>query len=239
MTSLINFQRFLPKEGVQVYPNVFYYDINDIDHKLRMYYKQFFEYDKEYRPLTQRGRKMDRGKNINKKYCSYIYKDDNLVGLILLFEYLDNPDGYGKNDYRYTKLIMPEYRGTKYSRYCGADIMHMVFVSGLAKRLYTYAVANKLVGTYVDQIDLKAPCMGEVYESDGPIQEYMKITKKLKTPYGPYVILEFNGETYNKMDLKKYFLAAPGRTEEVAIKWIKEMDHAASIMKETIKNPEV
>lgn len=232
---LNNFNRFIPKNGIQVYPNVRYYDINDISEKTRLYYKQFFEKDKEYKPLTHRGRKMARGTIISRKYCSYVYKKENLIGLILLFEYLDNPDGYGKNDFRYTKLIMPEYRGTKYSRYCGADIMHMVFTSNFIKRLYTYAVANKKHGTYVDRIDLKAPCMGIVYPSDGSIQEYMKITKSLETPYGPYVILEFNGDLYNNTDLKKYFLAAPGRTEELADKWIKQMNLAASIVKKTIK----
>ena len=235
MTSLNNFQRFIPTTGIQIYPDIYYYDINDIKEKTRIYYKQFFEFDKEYKPLTQRGRKMNRGSNINRKYCSYVYKKKSLIGLILFFEYLDNPDGYGKNDFRYTKLIMPKYRRTKYSRYAGADLVHLIFVSGLANRLYTYNVANKTSGTYIDRIDLSAPCMGKVYSTDGPVQEYMKITKDIETPYGPYVILEFNGEIYNNMNLKKYFMAVPGRTEELADKWIKQMNEAAIIMKNTIE----
>lgn len=232
--NINNFNRFIPKNGIQIFPDIYYYDINDIREKTRLYYKQFFEKDKEYRPLTKQGRKMERGSNINRKYCSYVYKKENLIGLILFFEYTDNPDGYGFGSFRYTKLIMPEYRRTKYSRYAGGDIIHMVLDSGLAKKLYTYAVSNKPTGTYVDRIDLNAPCMGEVYSTDGPVQKYMKITKSLETQFGPYVILEFDGEIYNKMNLKKYFMTVPGRTEELADKWIKQMDEAAKIMKNTI-----
>lgn len=232
---MTSFNRFIPPGGIRIFPDIYYYDINDIREKTRTYYKNFFDRDNDYKTLSKRGKKIPHGSDINRKYCSYVYKKENLIGLILFFEYLDNPHGYGLNDFRYTKLIMPEYRKTKYSRYAGSDMIHMILVSGIAKKLYTYSVANKQTGTYLDRIDLNAPCMGKVYPTDGPVQEYMRITKDIETPYGPYVILEFNGDIYNKMDLKKYFLTVPGRTEDLAVKWIIQMNEAAEIMKNTIK----
>lgn len=233
--TLNKFHRFIPTKGIKIFPDILYVDINDISEEKKFFYKNFFESDKDYEPLAKKGREIPHGSNIDRKYCSYVFKKDSLIGIILFFEYLDNPDGYGKDDFRYTKLIMPEYRKTKYSRYAGSDMIHMILVSGIAKRLYTYSVENKKTGTYIERIDLNAPCMGKVYPTDGPVQQYMLISKEIKTVYGNYVILEFNGDIYNSMNLKKYFLTVPGRTEQLAEKWIKQMNHAAELMKNTVE----
>jgi hypothetical protein len=228
-TSLLKFDRFLPAGGASVYPSIWYYDANDIGEEIRIKNQEFFLNDIEYKPLFDRGKAIFKGSCVGKRVCVYVYRANELLGSIPFYEFLDNPHGYGKGDFLIaTKRIYPEYRRTKYSRYAFSDIMHILFCSGIANRLYMYTRTIAPHGSFYDRVDRNLPCMGEVYDTDGSeLQRYILIKAEFPTPYGNYMLVEFNGEIYKKTDLEAYFMASPGRDMETVKRWLREMNAIA------------
>jgi hypothetical protein len=228
--SLSQFSRLIPSDGLKVYPDVWYFDVNDIPPEVRLKTKIFFREDVSYKELYQRRTAINKGSRHGRRFCIYIKKDEENLGNIVFTEILDNPDGYGPGDFIYHKWIFPKFRGSKYSRYASADAMHMMFKSGVANRLYTYVPAtNRLIsGSFFDRVDRSLPCMSEIYPTDGPdLQKYIFVRKNFETPFGIYMLVEFNGRIYRQMDLFNYFMATHGRKEETVRLWLIEMGRAA------------
>lgn len=230
---LTKFIRFMPQSGIQIYPNIVYRDANDIDYNTRNLVRLVFETDPEYVGLRTRINFVSYTPIYGREFCTYVYKGTELLGNLVYKEITNNPHGYGHNDFLVAKRVLPEFRRTKYSRYMAGDMIHMMFKSGLAKRLYTYVIKRNDApdeGTYWEVADFSQPCAGEQFTTDGPsVQKYISIKRRFPTS----LLMEFNGDVYNSMDLLKYFTATVGRTEDMAKQWIAEMDFAAEKVRET------
>ena len=114
-----------------------------------------------------------------------------------------------------------------------ADLIHILFKSGLAQKIYMYVPTDKPSGTFWERVDKTMPCTGIMYKTDGPeTQKYISIVNEFLTSKGLYILVELNGDKYRNMDMYSYLMAPPGRTTEVVERWILEMDLAASIVKE-------
>jgi len=115
-----------------------------------------------------------------------------------------------------------------------SDVIHMMFMSGLANRLYSYVKAvDGAQGSFYDRVDRSSPCIGIVYSTDGPnVQKYKRVIRDLHTEHGNYILFENVGDIYRKMNLKEYFMTPPGRKEKIVDRWLIEMDDAARKVKE-------
>jgi len=229
--KLSTFDRVIPQGGLKVYPGVWYYDVNDISEETRKSVKKYFRNSPDYKPYYSSRYLVPKGTIYERRFCVYIYHRKNLLGNFLFIEYLDSPFGYGKEDFYYTKWVVPKYQGTKYSRYASGDLMHMLFVSKVANNLYSLPIAGK-----DNKVDPSQPCVGIIYPTDGPnIQKYILRKRLIPTEWKSYILTEYNGDIYRSMDLKKYLLSNPKRTEEIADRWLKEMNKAAVKVKETVE----
>lgn len=234
MYFLQNWDRLLPSEGIIIFPDVIYKDANDISIENRTTIRTYFKYDSQYLSHattinTPKGNKIDR------KYCIYVYKKDKLLGCILTQEILDNPDGYGKDEFELIKLLRPEYRFTKYARYMVSDFLHFMFKSNIAKKLYSYVPAKSTTSKYfLDVMDSdKMPCIGIRYISDSiGVQKYISVKKIIDDSEQLFAILEFDGKIYNNMNLFEYMNVVPNRKPETINRWLYEMDNAAKQIKE-------
>jgi hypothetical protein len=196
----------------------------------------FFFNDLEYMPLFERRNLIPKGDIHGSRCCTYVYKSGDPVGNIILTEILNNPDGYGKGDFLYHKWIYPKYRRTKYSRYAIGDVFHMVFMSGVANHLYTYTLANNSSGTTLwEKVDLSCPCVGVIHDSDKYLkQNYISVRRVIPTEWKTYILVEFDGEKYRKMDKAEYLSSNSHHDKELVDKWMKEMDAAAEKVRETV-----
>lgn len=230
-----NWNRLLPVEGIIISPWIHYKDVNDISEQERLKVQKFFQQNKGYQDVRPVLKLVHRGSKVNRQYCIYVYRKRDLLGCILSREYIDNPDGYSLGDFECVKLLYPEFRDTKYSRYMFSDFMHMLFISQIAKRLYLYTLAKRTESTsFLDVADReRMPCIGQRFDSDSPdVQRYIIVRKKFDIEGIPFVIIEYNGDIYRSMDLYAYMKAVPGRSEEVIQAWISEMNLAATIIKD-------
>ncbi len=233
---LENVDRFLPDSGVNVYPYITYRDVNDIESQERHETKHFFRNDPVYHELSVRGQNIQKGSVSGHKLASYVYRNGESLGVLMFLEILDNPHGYGVEDFFFVKWIYPQYRNTKYSRYAFADLMHILFFSGIAKRLYVYAPSKIGDGSFFDRVDSTLPCTGKYYSGDGPtLQPYISVKEEIQTEAGPYILVEFNGTVYMGMDLEKYFLSGPGRSVAIVRQWLLEMNGVAQMVGELWK----
>jgi hypothetical protein len=231
------YRRLIPKDGLSIYPDIWYLDVFDIPkEKKERTIKFFHEEDLVYKGLAGHRNLIDRGSKLGREFCIYVMKDGKDVCNIVLKEYLDNPDGYGLGDFFIGKQVWPDFRGTIYSRYASGDLIHMVFMSGLARRLYHYSVAlPNSQGNYWDRIDRSMPCIGHIFKTDGPgVQKYISIKREIPTSWKDYILIEFDGDIYKKMDLEEYFMSIPGRDAETVKKWLVEMQEAAEKVREII-----
>jgi len=234
--SLPEFKRLIPEGGLCVYPGVWYYDVADIDKEIRTKVRGEFKHDPEYIVSENFTWLIDKGKK-NRTFVSYVYKDQELVGIIRFDEYLKNPDGYGYGEFVFSKLIVPKYRRTKYSRYAFSDLMHWLFMADVAKNLYTYAPLLKEYNEndfFMNIIDKQLlPCFGVQFAKDGKdVQKYIIVKKIIKTRIKDFALLEFNGDIYRNMDLLKYF--STSTDIETAKKWLDDMNEGAERIKCTV-----
>jgi hypothetical protein len=239
VSGLSEFDRMIPKEGLLILPGVLYIDVNDVRPDERLASRKMFYEDEEYQPLYLNRKAIWKGGNlIGRRYCAYVYKDGSYVGNVVYTEKLDNPHGYGKDDFTITKWICKPYRRTKYSRYASGDLNHMLFRSGVVKRLYTYIrlIPEDPGSGLWTRIDFSMPCIGKLYDTDGPkVQKYISIKNSFQTPNGKYAIMELDGEIYRNMDLIEYLVAGgPNRTRESMEEMLICMDNAAEVVKRTI-----
>ncbi len=224
------YKRWIPQDGIEIYPDIKYLDINDVSIDERKRTREFFHEDKEYKELKRRNIFVRKGGVVNRRIGAYVYKENESIGTIIGWEVMNNPDGYSDGDFSYSKLIYPKFRHTKYSRYASADFMHMAFVSELVNRFYIYVPAtNSDSDFFYDVMDLdNIPCAGERFLSDGlKVQKYISIKKRIDTVVGPVVLIEFDGNIYRNMDLKEYMHMVPGRSTEIVDRWLSEMNDAA------------
>jgi len=237
--NLPSYDLLIPKGGLEIYPDVHYYNAEDVDPAFRRYTSDFFHtIDDMYVELRKRGYAIWKGNGHDTVYYIYVRIGDKWIGVLSAVEKLDNPHGYGNPfDFHYLKQIFPEFRHTKYSRWASSDLMHMLFKSKAVRRLYSYMPARKSESNFfMDRAVDGLPCMSVRYPSDGPLQQkYIKVVRDFETEYGLYVLVEMNGEDYNRMNLKSY-IGAPGRDPKLVDRWIKEMDAAAEKVRETIKH---
>jgi hypothetical protein len=233
--ELSQFVRFIPKDGLTIFPDLVYRDVNDISEKERFATKKIFGEDPEYTVLSNMGSYVPKGTEYRIRLCTYVYKGTDHIGNIMFTEFLDNPNGYGKKDFHYVKWIEEKYRHTKYSRYIIGDLIHILFKSGIANRLYSYMPAKNTQSTFFfDQIGQDAPCVSKRYPSDSPdVQKYI-LSKGVVADFPvKYVLIEFNGDIYRGMDLEEYLMASPNRKIEDVRKWLVEMDKATKMVRDT------
>lgn len=231
--ELSPFVRFIPKDGLTIFPNLIYRDANDVSEKERFATKRVFGDDPEYRVLNKLGSYISKGTKYRTRLCTYVYEGTKHIGNIMFTEFLDNPNGYGKMDFHYVKWIEKDYRHTKHSRYVIGDLIHILFKAGIANRLYSYMPAKNTESTFFfDQIGQDTPCVSKRYPSDSPdVQKYI-ISKGIVADFPvKYVLIELNGDIYRSMDLEEYLMAAPHRKIEDVHRWLDEMDKAAKTVK--------
>lgn len=235
--SLSKFNRLIPEHGLIISPGLLYRDVNDVSPEERLAQKQFFRNDVEYKTIYERRDLVPKGSQIGRRYCAYVNKDENQLGSMVFTEILDNLHGYGKDDFHYHKWIYPKYRRSKYSRYISADLTHLMFMAKIANHLYCYPPGREGKDTFfLNKIDTSLPCISIIYPHDGPdVQEYVFVRQEFNTPVGIYILLEFDGNLYRKMDKVRYMTANPKFSKEVVIAWLHEMDEAANIVKDTIR----
>lgn len=228
--KLTKHNRLLPYD-IRIFPNIIYRDANDVSENERQYVRDFFANDSEYRRMASLIRFGSEAPIYGKQYCMYVYKDGELLGNLIYKEILNHELGYSKDDFLVSKRIFSKFRRTKYSRYAAGDMLHILFKSGTAKKLYTNITRRPGSdgNTFWELADFTAPCAGLRLPSDGPnVQKYINVKKV----YDTSIVIEFDGEIYNSMDLRSYFLAPGNRTEEMVDRWLNEMDQAAAIVRE-------
>ena len=231
------FSRFIPKGGIQIYPNVWYIDFHDMEQTEVTKIRNWFNADPMHLQLEEHGKAIFKGQYTGVAYLVYVKKDDKWLGVLSAAEKLDNPHGYGQFDFHYVKWIFPEFQHTKYSRWASGDFMHMGFVSGAVHRFYSYFPADpgEHDTYYMNRVRQYLPCLGKRLPVDGlDVQKYIRIKNEFETQYGPYFLVEFNGDIYKQMDLRNYLSLVPNRPTEVVDRWIKEMDDAAAKVRETV-----
>lgn len=237
----IKSERIFPPGGLVIYPNIRYVDGQDIDQKTREEDIEYFYNDEEYKKLAELKNYTDlQDSVVEKRIDAYIYKGDKRLGIIRYVNYDKHPEGYGPKDYRIIKLIYPEFRRTKYSRYASSDLVHMLFHSGVAENCYVYQKiakekASDFMAFFSGNEKDAPPCSVPKFGSDGPlVQIYIKIKKIYPTPYDYSVVLyHLDGSLYRSLNLKKYLSAPAYRTDEVVNRWIKEMNEAAEVVRNT------
>lgn len=227
------FSRLIPARGIYIAPKLLYKDVNDVDISERSACKTICGQDPGYRVLMNMGQYIAKGNIYDRRFCVYIYNDKDLIGNIVFTEILDNPHGYTKRDFFYVKWILPEYQHTKYSRYAIGDMIHILFKSNIANRLYVYMPARDVKSDFFfDQIKEDCPCCSKRYPSDNAnVQKYI-ISKGITATFPvKYVLIEFNGDIYRNMDLEEYLMAGGHRKIEAVRAWLKEMDFAVEEVK--------
>ncbi len=236
------FKRLLPQGGtelIRISENAEYRvscsDINDFPDSFNDAIRNIMRNDSD--PNIASHSHINIGKEFGKTFRIYVFLNSQVIIIESLFEILDNPDGYGHEDFLLQNYIFPCYRQTKYVRWANSDLFYLMFHSGLAKRIYTYIKSKDSVSSNPFQkIDLsESPCVAKIYPSDGPlIQKYISIPKTINTNKGDYSIMEFNGSEYLKMDHKEYHknAAAPGTALSNYDEWRMAIDEIVSKMKE-------
>lgn len=232
--TLSSFVRLLPPDGIKIYPGITYRDVNDVTPEERQRTKSFFGFDPSYTVAIKLGEFLPKGKTVGRRFCVYADLEGTPIGNIVFTEVLDNPHGYGKDDFLYHKWIYPEFRYTKYSRYITGDLTHMLFKGGVCRRLYVYVPVvsdtDRESKFWMDIVNKPlAPCLSKQYPTDSSdVQKYIIPKQIIPAFKQDYLLLELNGEIYNSMDLRAYLLTAPNRTPEVVDRWLVEMDEAAA-----------
>lgn len=224
--------RLIGPEGLYIYP-LTYKDVNDASEEERNRHKDFFAQSEAYKRIRQG---LNVGSKTNRNFCVYAYKGPEFVGSTIMKEFLDNPDGYGENDFLYTKWVYPAFEQSKESRHMSGDLFHMLFMSGLAKRMYSYTPgrADAVSKFFFDRVDSSSPCIPNRYATDNiMLQKYISVSKEIDVDGKFYVILNMDGDTYRSMDHLAYLMApgGPARTQEKCEEWLKQMDLAAEVVK--------
>lgn len=231
--NLRTFDRLIPSNGIIISPDILYLDVNDVPTEERLKQRNILMSWEINKNLLERSKAIYKGSDINRQFCVYTYKSGKPMLHIHFTEILDNPHGYGKNDFLMHKIVFPDFMGSKYVRYAGGDMIHMMFVSNLANRLYVYTPAIKSNSKiFIERIQPNIPCVGVTFPSDKTAIIYASIKMEFDTEAGHYILVEFNGDIYRSMDIKSYLMAPPNRTEEKVNRWIEEMNRAASLLRE-------
>jgi len=235
--KLTQFSRLIPEEGIKIYPSIQYIDSNDVSEEERRTTKEFFSNDSQYLVTMNFASCVPKGKKVGRQYCVYAHRLDNgdAIGNVKFNEVLDNPHGFGENDFHYVKWIFPQYRYTKYSRYIIGDLIYLLFMAGVANRLYVYVPLKKDIDNskfWMGNVDkLLAPCLSRQYDSDSnEVQKYIKVNQIVPGFKVDYMLLEFNGDIYRNMDHRAYLSAVPGRSKETVDRWLEEMNEAALLI---------
>jgi len=203
------FDRLLPSEGILIphgkYGVCAYMDINDLP---STFSETVNQYRKSELPVGG-SHHILKGSTVGKRYRFFSFHDARLVGMYTYHEFLDNPYGYGKEDFFSDRYILPEYRQSLIARFITSDITHFLFTSGLVKKAYTYLKLNS-DGMFIRRNDREdAFCLNLYYPSDGEeTQNYLKLISVIKTEKGQYGIWESNATIYLEMDLVKYHSTA-------------------------------
>jgi len=232
--------RLVPVGGIVVHQDVLYKDANDVHLEERNQVKKLFYEDREYMSLIGVGLPRYTTMGLNKQFAVYIYNHgDDLVGLIVGYELLKNPDGYGKDDYFYAKLVHPKYRRSKYSRHMESAFFYMIFFSGVAKRLYTYAPYTGDDTNLLTMMDLKRmPCSSAGLGCTGwgtKFCDFMSIPKKVQVYGKPHVILQLDGDMYRGLEEKDFIEAAPDKDPQVIRDWLKDVNKGSTAIREIQK----
>ena len=239
--QLSQFHRLLPEGGVtiRIYDNIVFVDVNDLDRNERLRSKVYLREDKFYSVMLNEMKGIKRGSIIDRRYCVYVRKGSQYIGRGILTEFLDNPNGYGKNDFNYTKLVYPEFVGGIYSRYLTSTILYMMLRSNAAKTIYAYLRANPNADChntfFLNRIDRTQPCVPLIHPGDSQdVQKFAIIRAEIgRLRFAVlYLLVEYNGDIYRAMDQYDYISGATGSTNrEKIMELISELDILVELVK--------
>ncbi len=233
--KLSAFDRLISKDGFyEPIANMYFKDINDVDAETRQNSKKFIREHLVYSTLINQLKAIKLGNALNRRFGIYGWYNGRVVGSIVYTEILDNPHGYGRNDFKYTKIVFPEFTKSRQSRSLTACWMHCLFLSGLANRTYAYVRRGNSEGFVLDQLDPTLPCLSIRYERDNPnYLTYVSIPQYLQINGARFVILELDGNKYRNMDFEHY-MQVSGMSAKKARNILYELDRAVGLVKEEI-----
>ena len=234
-------QPLIPYPELVIFPDIHYVDGYDMSQRHIAETRRFFANDEEYKKLSLYRKYLNLDNcPVSRAFNIHVFKGNSKLGLIRFVEIQNHPEGYGIGDFRIIKLIYPEYRRTKYSRYVVADLVHILFFSGIAKRIYFYqrgptGVENFTGNCYCDINQESPPCASpKLPTDDKEVSRFVSVKKVIPTNLGYSIVLyEEDGENYVRQDHKAHLMAPPGRKEEVVDRWLIEMNTAAKKVKDS------
>lgn len=242
--------RIIPKDGITISRHTHegsillrYVDVEDVSEDNKKFFTDYYKTDKD--PYLHMFDTISMGYIMDRRARVHVFIDDKPMAIYSFNEYIDNPYGYGKGDFLMIKYPVTQYRHTKIVRFASTDLFHMMFKSGLMKRMYALApITTEDTDSPLKKIDIKkAPCHSVVYHTDHKnVQKYIfisKVIEGLEVPNIKIGIFEINGDIYNSMNILDYYNAAGGYSSVAAkktaqVELLKELDSAAAKVKELI-----
>jgi hypothetical protein len=219
--SMFRNLRLIPKDGIVITRHmkagdisIKYMDSKDTSEETQKFFKDYYKGDND--PHLHMFDRVPIGRDLDREYRVYIFINDKPMAVYSFKEFLDSPYGYGKDDFLMIKYPVAEYRHTKIVRFISTDLFHMIFKSGIMKRVYAFApITEGNEDRPLHRIDLsKAPCHSVVYPTDHKnIQKYISIVKQIDIPEGRIGIFEISGDIYNSIDTLDYYIKARGNAE--------------------------
>jgi len=162
-----------------------------------------------------------KGCPVRRLYCLFGMKEKEIVVSVSLSEVINHPSGFGEKDFEYHRRInhdfMDEYDDIYGLRLLIVSIVHMVLRSGLANRLYTYAMSNSLYsGSNVFlKLNTSFECLRFSDWSDrGNRLSYISFVEDVSVGSYTYSLIVFDREEYMKMDHVASFQSLTGDREK-------------------------
>jgi hypothetical protein len=231
------YDRLLPSGGILIksglHPDddLHYLDFNDTHRELIDSVRAIYQVDSEYQEMSG----IVMGDAIGRKYRIYAMKAHKTIGAFSYTEILNSPLGYSSGDFFLEVYVLSEFRKSIYRKVASLTLFHLLFESDSVKRLYSVLrMKSDAVSVALDAIDFSAnPCATEAgaYSEAGA---YLSIGKIIDAKGKKFGFLEMDGETYKKMDKKKY-LTDTGLDDRLVDAWLPEMAKFVDQVKECRK----
>lgn len=233
------FDRLIPVGGVKITGTdpdhlLNHVDVNDIDLATRedVEYRVFA--DETFIQTIEEHKTIKKGTDLDRNFSVYSYVKGDLVSFTTFFEWLDNPDGYEKNDFLRSWWIDSKYQGTKYARFIILDLYILLSLSGIANKIYAYGKTTESSITNENVIvgDKSSVCghtstedMNKVSAAGG---SFIKIRKIITTEVGNFTVGDWDCDAYRKLDKKKFIMSVYGVDDATATKRIDSVNSAVN-----------
>ena len=156
-----------------------------------------------------------RGEKIGRCFKVYGAIDSDPVGVFIFTEYLDNPFGYGKDDFHFSQYVIPKYSGALALRMSHGDLYYIAFKSEVANNLYSYVKVkedakdlkefNRLDLDVSNNVGLKHT---DTYED----VKYIRLDRLFNTEKGLFGILHMDGRVFRSMEVLDYWASVVKNT---------------------------